>query len=510
MDVTETSNKKLPSIPEWYRGREVLVTGGTGFMGKCLVAKLLLDCPEVEKIYLIVREKKGVLAKNRLAPLIQQEPFRQIREKYSSRLKKLCVVAGDTTLDGLGMSQADAELIKNNVSVIINMAANVRFDQPLKNAVTMNTKGTMNVIAFAKQVKNLESFVHVSTAYCHCNVPELEERFYSLEMSPEEVIKIVDQTSDDVLETMTAKLLGEQPNTYAFTKALSEDLVRRSGLPAAVARPSIVSGSYKEPDYGWVDNMNGPTGLMVGAGKGVIRTMLCKTSCTIDVIPCDMAVNATIALAWQTGLEKPKIPTVMNLTSSGENPITWKYALDTGRKHVLANPFSGPLWYPGGGMTSSKLLHIISVFFLHTIPAYFLDALIMLTGNKPFLVKVQARVTYGINLVYYYTTKEWVFKNDRLKALRESILPEDKEKFFMDINVISWDDYMLKYILATRKYCLKDDPSTLPRARRVFAYLYTIDLFAKICFVFLIGWFLYSWIVSEKMTIAAKPDMAWT
>jgi hypothetical protein len=85
--------------------------------------------------------------------VFQQEPLRLIRENHPERLKKLVVVAGDTTLDGLGISADDADTLKNNVSVIINMAANVRFDVPLRSAVTMNTKGTANVIALAKQVR---------------------------------------------------------------------------------------------------------------------------------------------------------------------------------------------------------------------------------------------------------------------------------------------------------------------------------------------------------------------
>lgn len=44
---------------------------------------------------------------------------------------------------------------------------------------------------------------------------------------------------DNILEIITPKLLGSQPNTYAFSKALSEALVMKCGLPAGVARPSI-------------------------------------------------------------------------------------------------------------------------------------------------------------------------------------------------------------------------------------------------------------------------------
>lgn len=71
---------------------------------------------------------------------------------------------------------------------------------------------------------------------------------------------------------------------------------------------------------------------------------------------------------------------------------------------------AGPLWYPGGGMTTSKVVHLIAVLFLHLIPAYLLDGLIYMTGNKPFLVRVQNKVAAGLDLLQYYTTKQWIFK----------------------------------------------------------------------------------------------------
>lgn len=49
-----------PSIPDWFAGKSILVSGATGFMGKVLVEKLLRDCPLLERMYLLVRRKKGV------------------------------------------------------------------------------------------------------------------------------------------------------------------------------------------------------------------------------------------------------------------------------------------------------------------------------------------------------------------------------------------------------------------------------------------------------------------
>ncbi|XP_071631362.1 putative fatty acyl-CoA reductase CG5065 [Temnothorax longispinosus] len=486
------------SIPEWFANKNVLITGSTGFMGKVLVSKLLLSCPDIGEIFLIIRKKKGYDPQIRLQLLLQQEPFRILREQYPERLKKLIVIFGDITVEELALSVADKERLTSRVAVVFHMAASVRFDLPLKNAIKMNTISTINVIALAKQLPLLESFIHISTSFCQCGEAVLEERAYHSRISPDDVIHMVNTMTDDALEAMRLKLLGEQPNTYAYSKALSEEFVSRCGLPVGVIRPSIVTASFKEPVPGWVDNMNGPTGLMIGAGKGVVRSMLCNADYVSDIIPCDMAVNATIALAWQVGMEKSTKPLFLNATANHENPISWGDALEIGKKHVLANPFSQPLWYPGGRLTSSKVLHWLAVMFFQTIPAYLLDILLIVTGNKPFLVRVQNRVNVGLELLQYYTMKQWVFRDDNLRDLEHQLCPSDKETFFTNTKLIGWNEYLLAYILGTRQYYLKDDPSTLPRARRVFTYLYFADCLLKLVFGIFLVWIIYTWTISAK------------
>lgn len=53
-----------------------------------------------------------------------------------------------------------------------------------------------------------------------------------------------------------------------------------------------------EPLPGWVDSLNGPVGLLVGAGKGVIRSMLVEEKNHAEVIPVDIVANALISMAW--------------------------------------------------------------------------------------------------------------------------------------------------------------------------------------------------------------------
>jgi FlaA1/EpsC-like NDP-sugar epimerase len=57
---------EMTSIREFFEGRNVFVTGGTGFLGKVLLEKLLRSCPDVGNIYVLMRNKKGKQAGQRV------------------------------------------------------------------------------------------------------------------------------------------------------------------------------------------------------------------------------------------------------------------------------------------------------------------------------------------------------------------------------------------------------------------------------------------------------------
>ena len=49
------------------------------------------------------------------------------------------------------------------------------------------------------------------------------------------------------------------------------------------------------------------------------------------------------------------------------------------------------------------------------------------------LVNIQRRISQGLKVLQYYTTKDWLFKNDNLRRLREKMSTVDQQKF--DFNV---------------------------------------------------------------------------
>ncbi len=58
------------------------------------------------------------------------------------------------------------------------------------------------------------------------------------------------------------KFVGTWPNTYCFTKAITEQMVAEYGdtLPICMVRPSIIMGSIRDPVPGWAEGLHGMNG----------------------------------------------------------------------------------------------------------------------------------------------------------------------------------------------------------------------------------------------------------
>lgn len=137
----------------------------------------------------------------------------------------------------------------------------------LNRSVLMNVEGTKSVLELAKKMRHLKAFVHVSSAYAHCIRSKIHEEFYNdEEVEAADIIDLCRKGDPEELNRpdVTRKLIGKHPNTYTYTKAVTELMLQRqaSHLPVVIFRPSIVVAAWKSPTPGWVDNFNGPTGIV--------------------------------------------------------------------------------------------------------------------------------------------------------------------------------------------------------------------------------------------------------
>jgi fatty acyl-CoA reductase len=70
MDSSQENIINGSQIAKYYKGKSIFITGATGFLGKCLVEKLLRSCYDLEKIYILVRQKKGQTPEQRLNDIL--------------------------------------------------------------------------------------------------------------------------------------------------------------------------------------------------------------------------------------------------------------------------------------------------------------------------------------------------------------------------------------------------------------------------------------------------------
>jgi fatty acyl-CoA reductase len=298
---------------------------------------------------------------------------------------KLVAINGDLMLPNLGLSDEDERLLVKNCNIIFHSAATLRFDEPLKLAVEMNIIGVKKMLDLSKKIKNLEVFVHVSTAYANCDRQHVSETVYNPPVQPDRIIEAVDWMEEDLVKLITPKVIKLRPNTYTFTKAIAENLIIEAEkyVPCVIVRPSIVGASWREPFSGWIDNYNGPTAIFVGVGKGVIRTMKGNRHAIADIIPVDVVINLLIASAWYKGTKKTKDTLVFNCTSGQINPLRWEIIEKCFVPICHENPYDDVFLVPHATMVSSTLMKNTRFFLFQLVPAYLADFYMKLIKKKP-------------------------------------------------------------------------------------------------------------------------------
>ncbi|XP_074601051.1 putative fatty acyl-CoA reductase CG5065 [Brevipalpus obovatus] len=458
----------MMSVGEFFDDQCLFITGGTGFLGKVLVEKLLRSCPGINKIYLLVRSRGLQAPRQRLRDLIDSEVFNFIKSENSSLLGKLVPICGNITADGLGLSDESFRELKQNVSIVVHSAATIRFDEPINRAIELNVKGTYRVLQLCQKLDNIKCMVHVSTAYCATekkNIPELccDERLNVLQY-----LQSTKWFNSDLFSSSSTHLLGGRPTSYHYTKALAETMLNQEykNVPIAIVRPSIITASWREPFPGWIDNFNGPSGYLVSSGKGVLRTMYGHKDKICDMVPVDVVSNTIITAAWSVGTSKyVQTPVVYNCTSGSLNPITWGQMQKISSPLLVKHPSTQIFRFPNAEFHSNRLIHELIVLVEHNIPAFLVDLLFKALGHKPILSMVYTKVHRAINALEYFTINEWTYKADNFVGLMRSLNEDDQKIFYINIGDISWFDYMENYVLGVRRFLLREDPSTLPEAR---------------------------------------------
>lgn len=400
-----------PSVADFYDGQEIFVTGGTGFLGKSLIEKLLYST-KVKRIYLLLRSKKGFPAEKRLRELRKDVVFERVSRCEGDLMDKLVPICGDVRELGLQMSAESVAQLRN-VSIVIHGAATVRFDEPLKDSILMNTRGTHEVLVLAQKLPKLKLFAHISTAYCNPHIRCCDETLYPIDLDWRAVIKMAETLELETLETCAKKFIGYHPNSYTFSKQVSEhmvnDFAREHSLPVLIHRPSIgefcllssyslgfliygnissVSPSLYDPVRGWVDNFNGPVGIMIPIAFGISRILLGRRDCRLNFVPVDFITNSIIVAISQEGVKTQNkdepienVP-IYNFGMQKSKCVDIDHVIENGMGEVAKYPLENMVWYPSTIITSSLLFYKIFFTVVQLFPAIVLDTILRVFGQK--------------------------------------------------------------------------------------------------------------------------------
>jgi nucleoside-diphosphate-sugar epimerase len=189
-------------------GKELFITGASGFMGRCLV-KAMLDESD-DTLHLLVRSDQ---AESRLKNDLQKCDMRRVQ-----------FVRGDITESNCGVSEDHASFLGGCVDEVWHLAASTTFDDTQREQIeTANIGGTQHAITLARRFGRLDRFYYMSTAYV---------------CGKEKGVIAEDQVDNN----------AGFKNTYEKTKWSCERIVRTSGLPFTIIRPSILIGDSRTGD----------------------------------------------------------------------------------------------------------------------------------------------------------------------------------------------------------------------------------------------------------------------
>jgi alcohol-forming fatty acyl-CoA reductase len=392
--------------------------------------------------------------------------FNDFREKCPERLDKIVLIPTNFEADEI-VSEEDLQKIIKEVNIVFHVLATVKFNEPLHIAVDINVLISQKVVKIVNQVKNLKSFVHVSTLFSNCNRTFADETIYDYGINYRDLIATADisrRTANDL--AVKIDFQHDFPNTYTLTKHFAEKLVvdQVGRFPTGIFRPPIVSSSYKVVP-GWTDNINGFSGVVVAFAKGLSHVWYGDEENQANIAPVDYVTNAMVASAWdvaekfkqsQKNQEKFSIP-IYNYMFE-ENNIAYKYVFDTAG---IGNetPFEDSPYCYSHVRTSSKFLFYLINFLTLTLPAFVMEVIAKLSGKKSIYMKISSKVTEYFIILSHFTLTKFKFGYGNVQQLMEKVdkLENYDETLKFDMRDINWVEFYKLHQKGLKKYFFKEN-----------------------------------------------------
>lgn len=279
----------------------ILLIGSTGFLGIHIMNAFLKQ--ETGDIYCLIRKKDNIDPIIRLKQKIEFYFGNDYYEKYASRIH---VIQGNIIDENLSLSSSDIELLKDNISTIINSGAIVKHFGQSDLFEAINVKGTENIINLSKYLG--VRLLHISTISVSGN-GEKEETI----IENEENIK-----SKKMFTERSLFINQNIKGIYAITKYKAECLVLKAiseGLNAQILRIGNITSRYSDGLFQEnVDENAFAKKIKSFIEIGAFPDYLLKHS--LELTPVDLCANAILHI-----LQHDSICTVLHVYDTKLMPV---------------------------------------------------------------------------------------------------------------------------------------------------------------------------------------------
>lgn len=80
------------------------------------------------------------------------------------------------------------------------------------------------------------------------------------------------------------------------------------------------------------------------------------------------------------------------------------------------------------------------------------------------MLRMYAKTENMIDLLYEFTTRQWIFDNGNTRELWSSLSKNDREMFRFSLEEFDWKPYIKSYYYGTRRHVLHEDLSNVEKA----------------------------------------------